>query len=272
MEEMLYLKEKRKRRRKRKRVGGGCKSEFDYHGWEIWGLWRGEKRFEYVAEGGIETENENEKGGEKRDCWNNCAYPSECLNKIQRAAQAKLAAYEEEREWNAILYAGEEPQALMDVVVLGGESDGDVGFSAYLGDIEHGEILGSQVYAPFEHENEGERTATGKCTDPPEDLYYRAISDSDLSGPVGIDPSSGLSLETESTFLQLSRVRRNSSGGNGISLRPSSPLKISFGLDDDEVGKRDMAMGGMDVRAEGSIQNLDFAFDGAKEDRECGNW
>jgi hypothetical protein len=52
-----------------------CASEFDYSGWKTWGRWR--KGGSKVVQG-RRLDHQQASAQSKKDCWNNCDYPSEC--------------------------------------------------------------------------------------------------------------------------------------------------------------------------------------------------
>jgi hypothetical protein len=60
---------------RRVRKHRACASEFDYSGWKTWGRWRrgGSKVVQ-----GRRLDHQQASAQSKKDCWNNCDYPSEC--------------------------------------------------------------------------------------------------------------------------------------------------------------------------------------------------
>ncbi|CBX94322.1 predicted protein [Plenodomus lingam JN3] len=61
------------RRVKRHRA---CASEFDYSGWKAWTRWRRDIREENKSQN--RHHSPEHKASRRKDCWNNCSYPSEC--------------------------------------------------------------------------------------------------------------------------------------------------------------------------------------------------
>ncbi|KAE9362861.1 hypothetical protein N431DRAFT_524712 [Stipitochalara longipes BDJ] len=114
------------RKLKKKRKAKGCRAEFDYTGWEGYNEWRREIRgVTYAYSASLrkpvkavmcERGEEYERGEEKRDCWRDCDFPSECLNERVQAREWR----ERERERMRVLEEWGRERLLID-----GEDDAE---------------------------------------------------------------------------------------------------------------------------------------------------
>ncbi|RDW56588.1 hypothetical protein BP5796_13053 [Coleophoma crateriformis] len=87
-------------RKKKKKVS--CRAEFDYQGWEEWNSWREEVDTVTRSKNGGRNLRHGEKEGRK-DCWHECAFPSQCLAALREKALRKHEGRERAKSATPVL-------------------------------------------------------------------------------------------------------------------------------------------------------------------------
>lgn len=222
---------KQKRRERKRRALKGCRAEFDYSGWARYNNWRREVRaIKYSISlpashrlGAVRHWQLSPIGGrenevrERKDCWRDCDFPSECLNeriKERERLRQREIMRELEDEWRR---ERERLQELMD-----GDSTSDSRGEEMDLDGPEPEV---KVDLDAEEETTGAETKVEGDTGEGEDNL----------GPVGTDCDG---LGEASKEIEYTKCRRKSldAAAEG-EMQPSSPLKeCSLGFEDVELG------------------------------------
>ncbi|KAN0109969.1 hypothetical protein V8E51_006356 [Hyaloscypha variabilis] len=226
-----------KSRKTKKRRPKGCRAEFDYTGWEAYNEWRREIRgikyqCAFSSPSSSSSSNrrplttgleEEEVRNEKKDCYRDCDFPSECLNERIGASEfARLRERERERirvleeEWtrereaslpssSPFFLLAAPASALVQDPIKDPVIDID-------GDIKMAESFATEVTRASHDENS-------------EAIEVKGEEEENL-GPLGTD-SDGLGEESKEVAYSACRRKSLDAGTE----TPRSPLKECFGVD-----------------------------------------
>jgi hypothetical protein len=257
-------KERRKGNGKRKkRQVRGCRAEFDYTGWSNYNIWRREvalsrKHHNSTSSSGSESEDsdfnpniygESEKDMYDDNCWTDCDFPSECHNSRLGRLRNERATAKASRHESLVLDLAEEWDSIKVELARKDQhqhhteqtlSDSSSHNTFPTLDTSDNEVQAMVKLERKRQEGEPDMPSVGfseeidGLVDEGEEVEFEFVEKKRKKSVRKIQQLTGLIFGTDFDPPSITALGAGVSGENP----PSSPLKHSYGVDDDGVPEK----------------------------------